>query len=234
MSKVTLFLLLLVFAIFSVGLTPSAKVQTNESRCFDMVQGHIAWDYNGSTTWATGNVQNLCRGTFSPSQPGRCFQRAMHGGINWGGGTRWEWKNALELCAGTSDAYATISCFQDKIHNGVAWAEAIKSCNHQRCVNLVQGQIAWNYNGSKTWAADNVANLCRGSSNPTQPPRCFERAMHGGINWGGGTQWQWKNASDLCGGTSDASRTITCFQAKIRQGASWQQAIEACKGDTGS
>ncbi|MDQ3938836.1 MAG: hypothetical protein M3253_09190, partial [Chloroflexota bacterium] len=76
-------------------------------RCQDAVQGKIAWNYSGSTTWAPNNVERLCRGA-SDDQPARCFQRVMHGGINWGGGTRWEWQNAIDLCEGTADANATI------------------------------------------------------------------------------------------------------------------------------
>jgi hypothetical protein len=101
--------------------------------------------------------------------------------------------------------------------------------DESRCFGLVQGQIAWNYQGSKSWAANNIQDLCRGTSNFRQPPRCFERVMHGGINWGGGTQWQWKNALDLCAGTNDADRSISCFQTRIAAHASWQQAIAACK-----
>src|SRR5207245_10124495 len=77
----------------------------------------------------------------------------------------------------------------------------------------------------KDWNSDNVQNLCRGTSNPTEPPRCFDRVMHGGINWGGGTRWQWQNALDLCAGTNDAEATINCFQARIGQGVQWPAAI---------
>jgi hypothetical protein len=97
------------------------------------------------------------------------------------------------------------------------------------CSDLVQGQIAWDYEGNKNWNFDNVQNLCRGTSNPTEPPRCFDRVMHGGINWGGGTRWQWQNALELCAGTNDADTTISCFQAKVGQGVQWPTAIRDCK-----
>ncbi len=102
--------------------------------------------------------------------------------------------------------------------------------DESRCFDFVQGQIAWNYQGNKSWSPNNVRDLCRGTSNASQPPRCFERVMHGGINYGGGTRWQWKNALDLCAGTNDADRTISCFQARIARGTSWQVAIKACNG----
>jgi len=93
------------------------------------------------------------------------------------------------------------------------------------CADLAQGQIAWDYEGNKDWNSDNVQNLCRGTSNPTEPPRSFDRVMHGGINWGGGTRWQWQNALDLCAGTNDAEATINYFQARIGQGVQWPAAI---------
>jgi hypothetical protein len=223
------FLLPAVIGLFVIGSLSAAKAQTRESLCFDNVQGQIAWDYQGSRLWSDTNVRNLCRGTIRPYQPGQCFNRAMHGGINWGGGTQWQWQNALNLCAGTNDADGTIACFQSKISQGIAWPEAIRACNESRCFNLVQGRVAWNYQGSRAWSDINVLNLCRGASNPTQPGQCFNRAMHGGINWGGGTQWQWQNALNLCAGTNDADGTIACFQSKISQGISWPEAIRACK-----
>jgi len=100
----------------------------------------------------------------------------------------------------------------------------------QICFNAVQNQIAWNYQGNKSWSPNNVQDLCRGASNPNPraPAQCFQRVMHGGISWGGGTQWQWTNARDLCAGTPDADRTIACFQRSLR-GSAWQPAIAACK-----
>ena len=68
------------------------------------------------------------------------------------------------------------------------------------CADLAQGQIAWDYEGNKDWNSDNVQNLCRGTSNPTEPPRCFDRVMHGGINWGGGMfrlSWKWRKRSSV-------------------------------------
>jgi hypothetical protein len=92
--------------------------------CQDAVQGRIAWDYNGNTTWNPANVDRLC-GDARSDQPARCFDRVLHGGINWGGGTRWEWSNAIDLCRGTSDADATIFCFKNYIAQGKSWPDAI-------------------------------------------------------------------------------------------------------------
>ena len=74
------------------------------------------------------NIRSLCQGTTKAAEPGRCFDRIMHGGINWGGGTKWQWPNALKLCKGTSNAEGTVSCFQAKIAAGERWGQAIAEC----------------------------------------------------------------------------------------------------------
>jgi hypothetical protein len=99
-----------------------------ETACFNFVQGNIPWNYEGAATWNPTNVKNLCRGTTVAAEPGRCFDRVMQGGINWGGGTQWQWKNALDLCKGTNNASTSISCFQGKITGGAAWQQAISQC----------------------------------------------------------------------------------------------------------
>ena len=154
-----------------------------------------------------------------------------------------KWENALNLCKGTANANNTISCFQGKIAGGVAWQQAIPQCNgsapppppgptaaETACFNFVQGNIPWSYDGATNWNPTNVSNLCRGTTVAAEPGRCFDRVMHGSINWGGGTQWQWQNALGLCKGTNNANSTISCFQGKISGGAAWQQAISECGG----
>jgi hypothetical protein len=96
------------------------------------------------------------------------------------------------------------------------------------CSRAVQGKIAWNYSGAKTWGTANVARLCKGAMTSEQPARCFERVMHGGINWGGGTRWQFENALDLCEGSTNASATVSCFQGELGANGTWRKAIDTC------
>ncbi len=103
--------------------------------------------------------------------------------------------------------------------------------NDRTCRNAVQGKIAWNYSGSKQWAANNVKKLCKGAEDSNQPARCFQKVMHGGVDWGGGTRWQWGNAINLCAGTRNASRTIECFEKRIADGQGWRKAIQRCASD---
>ncbi|MGH9461909.1 MAG: PASTA domain-containing protein [Vicinamibacteria bacterium] len=100
-----------------------------EDRCYELVQGEIAWDYKGNKDWDPANVMRLCQGTSRAAEPGLCFERVMHGGIDWGGGTQWEWTNALDLCQGTNDATGTVDCFEGEIGRGRGWPEAIRACS---------------------------------------------------------------------------------------------------------
>lgn len=100
------------------------------------------------------------------------------------------------------------------------------------CADAVQGQVAWNYEGNRNWASNNIERLCAGAGDTTQPAHCFERVMHGGVNWGGGVRWKWENALDLCRGTHDADGTIDCFESRIGDGLGWRRAIAACRWDT--
>ncbi len=113
-------------------LNPATEIG-GTTACRDALQGRIAWDYDGSTLWAATNLERMCGGAPRSTEPARCFQTAMHGGIgeggiSWGGGNRWQWQNAVELCAGVTDADATISCFRQQIANGADWQAAIRAC----------------------------------------------------------------------------------------------------------
>lgn len=104
----------------------------------------------------------------------------------------------------------------------------LATVNSKACEQAVQGKIAWNYSGNKQWTPKSIARLCHGAKASVEPARCFERVMHGGLNWGDGTRWEWQNAVDLCEGTWNASATISCFEAQKASGTPWMRAIDAC------
>lgn len=97
--------------------------------CANSVQGRIAWNYNGETRWNPSNVQRLCAGAEDSLEPGRCFQRVMHGGVSWGSSTQWAWTNVVDLCEGTRDAAGTISCFERQMRATANWRTAIANCS---------------------------------------------------------------------------------------------------------
>lgn len=101
---------------------------TESTVCFDAVQGQIAWNYDGATSWEPANVNNLCRGAESSVEPARCFEQVMFGGIDYGGGTQWAWNDAVNLCSGTTNAESTIQCFVSAVEAGNGMQDAITSC----------------------------------------------------------------------------------------------------------
>jgi hypothetical protein len=53
----------------------------------------------------------------------------------------------------------------------------------QQCYNAVQGKVAWNQAGSKTWGDANLRNLCQGTTNPGATISCFENEIRGHNDW---------------------------------------------------
>lgn len=97
------------------------------------------------------------------------------------------------------------------------------------CRDAVNGQIAWDYRGSKSWAPRNVERLCNRAETSVEPARCFERVMHGRVNWGKSTQWHWEDALRLCAGSLNTNKTVGCFEKQIAAKATQDRAIEVCK-----
>ena len=97
-----------------------------------------------------------------------------------------------------------------------------------QCAAAIQNRIPWDYNGNTTWALSNIERLCAGAVAPKEPPKCFNRAMHGNLATGG-MQWTWPEAIRLCGGTNYADNTIACFETRVAQGAAPADAIAACR-----
>ena len=113
---------------FSAFAAPAVSAQANpvEATCHQIVQGKVAWDYEGNKLWAPGNLTSLCRGTFALTVLGRCFQRVMHRDVSWGGSTKRQWENATALCAGSNDGKMTVQCIQDQLRKGTNWQPATK------------------------------------------------------------------------------------------------------------
>ena len=142
MKNLTLALMLMLASFVSPEVTAHGSSQVIQNNCINNIQGAIAWDYSGSKQWGRGNLKRLCAGTLKASEPGSCFKKVMHGGVNWGGGTQWQWKNALDLCAGTSNARMTVYCFQGSRSQGNKWARAIKDCSAPKILVIAEVQIA--------------------------------------------------------------------------------------------
>ncbi len=53
----------------------------------------------------------------------------------------------------------------------------------QQCMNAVQGKVAWNQAGNTAWGADNLRNLCQGTTNPTATITCFQGQIKAHNSW---------------------------------------------------
>jgi hypothetical protein len=201
-----------------------------QSQCVRATQNRVAWDYKGNKKWAGNNLNRLCKNSRNAA-PAQCFRRVMHGKVNYGGGTQWKWQNAIDLCEQSVNANRTVSCFKKQIKTGKNWKSAIAKCDERapkiNCKSATQNKVAWDYKGSRKWAAGNLNRLCKGADDD-EPAKCFKRVMHGNINYGGGTKWKWENAIDLCESSPDANGTVNCFKKQIRKGKNWKAAISRC------
>lgn len=99
------------------------------------------------------------------------------------------------------------------------------------CRDAVQGRIAWDYSGSTQWNDGNIAALC-GNVASAEPAVCFEKVMHGGVEWAAGqSQWGWSNALALCAGTTDSAARVQCFSGRVMSDG-WESAIAFCRANT--
>lgn len=98
------------------------------------------------------------------------------------------------------------------------------------CFDLVQGKIAWDHAGHKTWSPTNINRLCQGAVSAPEPGKCFQYTLFNGSDWGQTTHHKvgWSEAVSLCAGTANSATTTQCFKTKISAGQSVPQAITAC------
>lgn len=108
-------------------------------------------------------------------------------------------------------------------------APSVMANDHEtQCFNDIQGRLPWD-DDKFNWDAKNVKQLCKGTTKPTEPGKCFAAVRTGRVNWGKGTDWEWQNIINLCAGTDDADKTVECFKKGIAAGSDWRDAILLCQ-----
>ena len=114
---------------------------------------------------------------------------------------------------------------------GLAVSSVARANDHEtQCFNDIQGKLAWNdENNNMNWEPENVKQLCKGTTSPTEPRKCFSAVKTGRVKWGKGTDWDWKNIINLCSGTNDAEKTVECFNKGIAAGSDWRDVILLCQ-----
>ena len=53
----------------------------------------------------------------------------------------------------------------------------------QQCMTALQGKVAWNQKGDKTWSDTNLRNLCQGTTNPSATISCFQTEIRSHNDW---------------------------------------------------
>ncbi len=53
----------------------------------------------------------------------------------------------------------------------------------QQCMTAVQGKVAWNQAGNTNWGADNLRNVCQGTTNPSATIACFQAQIQTHNSW---------------------------------------------------
>jgi len=57
------------------------------------------------------------------------------------------------------------------------------SQNERVCKNMVRNRVAWNRAGNKSWAAQNLTDLCRGTTSPNRTVACFKQGIRQHGSW---------------------------------------------------
>ena len=77
---------------------------------------------------------------------------------------------------------------------------------------------------------ENVKQLCKGTTKPAEPGKCFNMIKSGQVEWSKGNKvWEWKNIINLCSGTNDAQQRVDCFSKGIGSEADWKDVILSCQ-----
>ncbi|MGV7222600.1 MAG: hypothetical protein ACQ9MH_13840 [Nitrospinales bacterium] len=77
---------------WSKAIEQCSTTRKKERRCFDMVQGKVAWNKAGSKQWQEKNINDLCLGTTGPKRTVNCFKKEIASHNNW--------RKAIDTCNG--------------------------------------------------------------------------------------------------------------------------------------
>lgn len=175
-----------------VAPTPAAAVGgSEEARCQSMVDGQVAYDRNGSRSWDPGNVAALCAGATDADARIACFENRIAAGEPW--------STAIPACAADDGAASP----EVPVDQGPAATEPpvdqeppateppqdtvgpapSGGAEEERCKSMLDGQVAWDQNGSTVWQPGNIAALCDGATDADARIACFEDRIAAGEGW---------------------------------------------------
>jgi hypothetical protein len=171
-------------AIFALAValphTAVAQVSDTELRCRSMVNGNVAWNQAGATQWATNNINSLCAGAANPEQRIACFSNGIASHNDWG--------RAITECASVGNASQPMvqprPVMQAPPVPPPAPPPPPQAVNQEaRCRTMIDGKVAWNQLGSKSWSPSNIDALCAGATNAEARISCFSAGISAHNDW---------------------------------------------------
>lgn len=180
-----------IFVVLIFQLSANSQTYTqNEQDCYNMVQGKVVYSKAVQKKWAEGDVRYLCRGTTFPARTVDCFNLRM---LNYGDPIR-----------------GVRECTASALNNQVIDPAKDYKQNEQDCHNLVQGKVAYDKAGNKTWSEGNVRRLCKNTTSPVRTVDCFNLRI---ANYN-----DWKRGLDECSGELNGKWIVYGDDGKLTSG----------------
>lgn len=170
-------------------------VAEGEQGCADL----ISKEKSLSNLLDESSIKKLCKGTKDPYTTIGCYAIRV---INISS------ENAIAECTGQIPLGSTpkIGTTTATPNYGQPPPPPSIAENEQDCFTQVQGKVAYNTAGNRTWNENNIKNLCQGTTNPSATIACFSSKM---------PQIGWAKASQECAATNISSQTQRVNQMPI-------------------
>lgn len=183
-------------------ITPSlypSTIAEGEQGCFDLMQSTISRDTSQKlkNLLDESSIKRLCKGTKDPNTTTLCYVIRVRD-INS--------EDAIAECSGQLPIGSTPKIGTTTTTSNSNTSNTNIAQNEQNCFNQVQGKVAYDTAGNKTWNENNIKNLCRGTTNPSATIACFSSKM---------PQMGWAKASQECAATNISSQTQRVNQMPI-------------------
>lgn len=153
-----------------------------EDRCFDAVQGKVAWSRGGSKTWNPANIRNLCKDTRNVERTVDCFKRGIIDHNNWG--------KAINACQSNPNSYLNVSLSSGStpsVQSTPAPAQVAppkpKESAAEICTRRIKSEASYNQSGRSNWHDNDAKQICYGTSNPDTRISCFQKGVQSHNDW---------------------------------------------------
>lgn len=158
---------------------------SEETRCRSMLEGQVAWNQNGDTSWDPANIEALCAGAKNAEARIACFNAGIEAHDDWG--------RAISDCVADDSAgphqpepepeAGPMPPSPQPAEAPEAGGEPAPGDEAALCRILIQGKIPMSMpNGSTNWDDARLNGLCAGSVNAYETMKCFLKTILGDAN----------------------------------------------------